>query len=125
MVLVAGPTYGVGPFGVVDETGADKWVVTPMTTKISGGVVTLTIPSGDFGYFMHPIEYGVATFTDFYTKIPGGWDGAAWPLNDIGTTDGPITINVTRSGITRQYYLYRTDFDGLGVVAYQVDYANR
>lgn len=60
---------------------------------------------GLYGYFLSPKDFGDVSFRSS-SGITGGWDGASWPLDDIGDTYGPVEI--TLDG--QQWYLYRTDF---------------
>lgn len=71
---------------------------------------TVTFPSTNFGeylYYMAPVSYGTATFRDSFGFV-GGWDGASWPLDDMGDTNGPVVVTY----LGTQWNLYRTDWDG-------------
>ena len=66
---------------------------------------------------------GLAEFLDTASDFVGGWDGASWPDDgDIGSEYGPIIIQRTLHGITSDWYLYRTDFDGLGAFEFKITF---
>lgn len=87
-------------------------------------IMDFNIPDGHFGYLCYPKAIGLATFTDTNLGIPGGWDGASWPEGDVGSTFGPIEIQRQVGDTVSTWYLYRTDFDSLGDVSYQVEFEN-
>lgn len=85
-------------------------------------IALFTLDAGDAGsglkmYFAYPVSYGEATFTDTSNGFQGGWDGVT---NDPFNWTGPTTINVTVDGLPVPFYLYGTDFDGIGVVQWSV-----
>lgn len=124
---VFGPMYGFGPFGLNDSTSLLANITSLMSTKLSGGLMTINVPLHKYGYFMHPVEYGLATFTNTANAQAGGWDGVTWPLDSIGTVMGPIIVPISLGGspIQKQFYVYRTDFSSLGVIQYRVDYEHQ
>jgi len=87
-----------------------------------------TLPSmegGLYGYFLSPKDYGDVRFRSS-GGITGGWDGASWP-DDGSTGDqyGPIAITRTNElGVSSTWYLYRTDFDGIGTYTYEVTFGH-
>ena len=72
----------------------------------------------DYYYYMSPVEFGKATFV--FSGFTGGWDGATWPLDDMGDTYGPVEI--TFGG--RQWLFYRTDWPGGMGGTYTVGFEN-
>lgn len=70
-------------------------------------------------YYAVPIEYGTATFKDPY-GFTGGWDGASWELDDVGSEYGPVEITFRGT----QWRLYRTDFSGMDGGNYRVSFEN-
>lgn len=72
-----------------------------------------------FFYYMAPVEYGAVTFRSD-AGLVGGWDGASWPLDEVGDEYGPVEI--TYQG--RRWNLYRTDFPGNPASGYTVSFAN-
>lgn len=79
---------------------------------------TLNATAGLSMYYAYPTEYGLATFIDVSNGFAGGWDGAH---GDNGSTLGPIIVNVdTGGGNIVPFYLYSTDWTGLGVMTWVV-----
>lgn len=76
-------------------------------------------PDNLFFYYLCPIEYGAVTFRDG-SGLAGGFDGASWPIDDIGEEYGPV--QVTYKGT--EWNLYRTDFPGGRGGTYTVSFAN-
>lgn len=113
------PLLGTAPFGVQEAT-----IRTFETLPLGNQTFSLTIPGGQFGYLCYPKAMGLAVFTDTNLGIPGGWDGASWPFEDIGVNNGPIEIQRTIGDTTSTWYLYRTDFDSLDDVTYEVVFEN-
>lgn len=78
----------------------------------------------DYGYVCYPKAMGEARFTDKVSNFEGGWDGASWPDQDVGDEYGPIEIERTVNGVTLTWYLYRTDFSGIGSATYDFQVPN-
>lgn len=76
-------------------------------------------PDNMFFYYLCPTEYGAATFRDT-SGLAGGFDGASWPIDDIGEEYGPVLVDY----LGREWNLYRTDFPGNRGGAYSVSFAN-
>ncbi len=80
-----------------------------------------TLPAavdGNYFYYMAPASFGAATFT--FMGFNGGWDGASWPLDDMGDEFGPVEIEI--DGVL--WHIYRTDWpDSIGG-DYSVRFAN-
>lgn len=112
------PKYGVGPYGVDTEAEIDLYLTETMPDQ-NEGVFSQTSNAGEYLYFMSPRALGAATFVNDDNGFQGGWDGATWPLDDIGGS-GPIAI--TYQG--ERWYLYRSDFHTLGNTNYRVSYHN-
>lgn len=87
----------------------------------SGGTITLDPNADEYGYFAHPKHLGIATFTyipiaNSATSIIGGWDGAS-------AGSGPITVTRTyETGLTEEWYLYRTNLRGFAAGKFAVSY---
>jgi hypothetical protein len=112
------PIYGIGPIGIDNDFELSQLLNTLPSN--SNQVFNLTIPAGDYGYFAHPSNLGIARFVD-NTGLEGGWDGASWE-STIGQYSGPIAILRNIGGVIQTWYLYRTDFPGLGVKQYTVSF---
>ncbi len=83
---------------------------------------TFVLPAIDetlYYYYIVPLAYGLATFYG-PSGFAGGWDGASWPLDDVGEEYGPVEITYRGN----QYLLYRTDFGGGRGGTYTVTFAN-
>jgi len=103
-----------------DEIG--MWTHKVYQTSDSGSV-TFNPDTDEYVYFTYPIALGTATFTDLSINIAGSWDGASWLDNGvIGDVYGPITIKRTVDNINQDFYLYRTDFPGIGNKTFQIDF---
>jgi len=119
------PIYGLGPIGISSDVDITQYLTNPMPDRNSGNTFTLNAGPTQYMYFAHTVDLGVAVFIDVATNLEGGMDGATWP-NDgsIGTTTGPL--QVTRvdpvTGASQDWYLYRSDFGGLGNFTFQVNY---
>lgn len=109
----------VGPFGINSQTLLEQFAVASTITQ-SGDIQSLQLDDLEYAYLAHPVSYGIAAFFVPGDDIQSGWDGATWPINGVGDTYGPITIDYTKFGVTKSYYLYRTDFEGLGPIQYQI-----
>jgi hypothetical protein len=64
-----------------------------------------------YQYFAYPALYGPVNFYDEDSHLTGGWDGAS---DDPYSAMGPKVLSVTIAGITSVFYVYRTDYPGLG-----------
>jgi hypothetical protein len=118
------PVFGTGPIGVSDSASVSAFLTSQLPTNASGQSISLNIVNGQYGYFAHPADLGVAVFSD--NNAPGfigGWDGATWP-NDgtIGQNLGPLSISRTINGFETVWYLYRTDFAALGMSSYLITF---
>lgn len=122
VVRNAVPIYGVGPIGIRNDPEVAQYLTGSLPSLASNQRFTLTAPAGKYMYFCHPASLGIAQFTDAASDIVGGWDGASWPDDgDVGEVYGPIAITrVDSQGTTSNWYLYRTDFDGIGTFTYEV-----
>ncbi len=98
-------------------------ITTPVDAVENNSSFTLTSGAGEYMYFATPVSHGLVTFTDSL-GFAGGWDGATWPNDgNIGTTDGPVVLNIAHNGDTSDWYVYRTDFPQLGTQTFKVRYA--
>ena len=76
-------------------------------------------------YLCYPVALGLAQFRDLASDFIGGWDGATWPDDGtVGEVYGPLTVQRTINGVTSSWYLYRTDFDGIGTFTYELTLGN-
>lgn len=116
------PSYGIGPIGIK----ADPEISTYLTKEIgyvNSAIINLSTDMGEFMYLCYPVAKGLATFRDTASDFVGGWDGASWPDDgDIGSEYGPIVIQRTINGVVSDWYLYRTDFEGLGPFEFEVTF---
>lgn len=73
---------------------------------------SLTANGGNFMYFASPVEFGPVQFLDTDSSFVGGWDGA----NDNPfEVYGPIMLDLVIEEETIPYYVYRTDYEDLGL----------
>lgn len=126
VVRNAVPIFGVGPIGVRNDPEVANYLTGKLPNNNSNQRFTLTAPAGQYMYFCHPVSLGIAKFVDTASDLEGGWDGASWPDDgDIGDQYGPITITrLDSKGVPSNWYLYRTDFDGIGTFTYEVSFGN-
>lgn len=116
------PLYGTGRISPSDYTN-QALIEATLTVEHLDAADTPTFnisTSGpdDYSYYAVPVEYGLASFQDQY-GFTGGWDGASWELDDVGSEYVPVEITFQGA----QWYLYRTDFPG-GNGDYIVSFAN-
>ena len=115
--------FGTGPIGLTSFEDFSQYGGQTMDTKESGGMLEAKVPQGEYLYYAHPAAMGLATFTDPVLGLSGGMEGATWPDDGgVGSNYGPLTITRTVNGVTTDWYLYRSDFSGLGDVTFRVDY---
>lgn len=99
-----------------------------MASNVTGDTLTLNIVAGSWGYLMSPVSNGAITFLDISPSggggATGGWDGASWPADGrVGDTRGPVVVTLDFGAGEEEWYLYRTDFQGLGNRTYRLTYA--
>ena len=120
IMLTASIHYGVAPEGI--NTEAAILALPKLASSASGQILTFNLPNGNFAYFAVPSTIANAntvTFTEMpYLEI-SAWDGATWPLDDIGDTYGPLSVPGTLNGSPITWYLYRTDFSDLNSITYK------
>lgn len=137
--------WGVAQFSDTDFTGGkddpnqagdpyDRWTgvqdfIDSELTNIhaaqeSGIQVSLDIPFPYYAYFACPIEMGPANFIDNDTGFPGGWDGAKWPDGGTHSATGPIVVQYDDGDGLSYWYVYRTDFSGIGQMSWTVNFPN-
>lgn len=118
------PVFGVGPIGIRSDSQIQEFLSEEAPNLSTGFTFSLVSNLGEYMYFTHPVSLGIARFFDLDSGFEGGWDGASWPDDgDIGTVYGPIVVQrLDSSGNTSDWYLYRTDFDGLGEINYRIEF---
>lgn len=115
------PRFGLGRLDSYDNQAMmDIALATEHEDPLNNPSFVLpAIDDSTYYYYMVPVQYGAATFRD-PSGLVGGWDGASWPLDDVGDEYGPVEI--TYRG--HQYMLYRTDFPGGRGGTFSVTFAN-
>lgn len=118
------PVYGLGPIAIDTDGEITTYLTNQMPGTSSGFQLTLNASTpSTYMYFAHRASLGIAQFIELITGFEGGWDGATWPSDgSIGNTVGPLSVQRTVNGITETWYLYRTDFGGIGEFTYTVNY---
>lgn len=137
------PRWGIAQFSDTDFTGGkedpnqagdpyDHWTgvqdfIDSELTSIhpvqeNGIVVDLDIPFPYYAYFAHPVEMGLAEFIDNENGFPGGWDGIEWPDGQVGSTSGPMMVTYDDGNGPSYWYIYRTDFSGIGQMSWTVNF---
>jgi hypothetical protein len=115
------PYYGVS--AVVDQSAKTGDFILalphrgPTPDRLNPSFI-LNAPTPDLTmYYAYPVAYGEATFLDVQANFQGGWDGAH---GDYGSTLGPLIVPVTIDGHVVNFYLYQTDWEGLGEIEWSV-----
>jgi len=117
------PVYGLGVIGIHNDSGILS--LTSQFVSNANATFTINVTSGHYGYFATPSNLGIAEFTNTSTNLQGGWDGASWPSDgSIGIQNGPIAVLRNIGGIVQTWYLYRTDFPGIGNATYKVSFGH-
>jgi len=126
-VTVSVAVVPIYPFyGVADQSSVkDEALVLGLSGRgLLGDLVsTFTLDSGAAGststmFFAYPVSYGLAQFEDQSTiGFFGGWDAATG--DPVNGALGPMTLNVTIAGVAVPFYLYETDFPGLGQITWK------
>ena len=94
-----------------------------MTSNVNGDLLTMDHGANGYGYVFSPVSNGTIQFTDTSNNTIGGWDGATWPDGDIGETFGPKTISLDFGAGADPWYVYRTDFTGIGLKTWKLVYS--
>lgn len=125
------PLFGTYAYGVSNtslfQSVVDEGAFTKLLSR-TGGIFNVDPDADEYGYFAHPKALGLATFTyipepNSASSIIGGWDGAQRGQDGSGTQEGPITVTRTyESGLTEQWYLYRTNLRGFSAGRFAVSY---
>lgn len=115
------PKYGVGNH-LYDIDDIRALTHTSPTTR--NHTFAMQVPEGEYGWFAYPAALGKATFIDSIVRIEGGWDGATWPEGSIEASSGPVLVTMLHHGEYVDWYLYRTDFPGLGQIQFEVMFEN-
>ncbi len=118
----ARPMYGQGPIGLRSDEELTLYLTKELdfsTTQL----IQIDTAMGEYAYLMYPVSMGLVQFRDTASDLIGAWDGASWPDDgDIGTELGPIVIKRNIDGVMEDWYLYRTDFDGLGEFEFEITF---
>lgn len=106
------PTYvGLLPYAIATVGELQSLTVVNLVLPYR---FTLNAPVGQYMYFAAPTTYGYIKFYDTESQFTGGWDGANNNWSIFGPRDVPI------DGV--MYYVYRTDFSGLGLSIWEARY---
>ena len=136
------PRWGVGGFSDVDLmggksgldqaggayetwTGPQDFIDSVLTTifpdQSDGQIINYNVPFPDYLYFACPKgETGSMTPTDTGTGFPGGWDGIQWADGGFDVTAGPLEFTYDDGNGATTWYVYRTDFSGIGQVEFSI-----
>lgn len=121
ITIEAVPIFGMGRFEAYDPEDP-MWLIVLATQhsdfETNSKFYLPAATEENYFYYMAPEAFGDATFT--FNGFNGGWDGANWPLDDMGTEYGPAKVQY--AGIT--WNMYRTDWPGGLEGYYSVRFAN-
>ena len=80
--------------------------------------------AASYGFYAYPASYGYASFQDMANGgFIGAWGGAGNPTSGPNAAslaageDRPLEINITISGVSVPFYVYRTEQQNLGLAA--------
>lgn len=121
VVVDAVPRYGMGRLETYDTTAPIFLICMATEHDDFQQNPKFTLPVAtdyDYYYYMSPVEFGEATFA--HSGFTGGWDGASWPLDDMGEVYGPVVIEFGG----RNWNMYRTDWPGNMGGTYTVRFAD-
>ena len=113
------PYYGVAPVSSTKNAALILSLPGRGTVADLTAAFTLTSTGSNTMFYAYPASYGLAKFEDqgaigFF----GGWDAATG--DPFSGAAGPLTIQVPVDGVPTDYYLYQTDFPGLGTITWHV-----
>lgn len=119
------PVYGFGIIGLRNDQAISDNLTNALPTINSNQSFTLSIGLGKYGYFAYPASLGLARFIQANNSVEGGWDGAGWSDDgSVGTSTGPLTVARLQNGVVTNWYLYRTDFAGVGLRTWTILFGN-
>ena len=112
------PYYGKGPAGM--RTANFVLGLPGRGEKADRrNVFDLELCEGEKGYYAYPVSYGKGQFFNLDTGMSGGWESS--PDNAGGDVFEPDTVMVpVGGGKTEAFYIYETDYSGLGVIRFEV-----
>lgn len=94
-----------------------------MSSNVNGDTLTLNAGPDEYMYLFSPVYNGAISFRDLSTNFVGGWDGASWGDGDVGENFGPVIVSLDFGAGAENWYVYRTDFSGVGNHTYSLTYA--
>lgn len=100
------------------NNGTLSVVLNQQILSVNGTKFDIEDVGDNYYYFLAPKRYGRVSFKA--NGLSGGWDGASWPLDDIGDEYGPVEVTY----LGKPYNLYRTDFNGNAAATYEVLFQN-
>lgn len=106
-------------------TGVQDFIDSALTLQpLVGNSVDIadTLDFPYYGYFAHPASLGLAQFADGSSGFPGGWDGIEWEDGGMGSTSGPKLVQYDDGTGLADWYVYRTNFSGIGESSWTVSF---
>lgn len=116
------PYYFTGPWGITTTQQlleVDKQALTGANPVM----INVDVLDGTFGYFLIPASTYNHSFLDQSSGLSGGWDGADWPLDDIGNNGTLFPVVMPVEGVDADWLLFRTDFSGVPDTDFEVSYS--
>ena len=98
-------------------TGVQDFIDSELTnviTPVTDGQIITTVAFPLYVYLAIPKSEGFVTFTDDDTGFAGGFNGAAWGDGGTPSTSGPVTVSYNDGTGVVDWYVYRSDFSGIG-----------
>lgn len=115
------PVYGIGPIGIRTDELIEEYLTLELKEERVQFIELTAAGADEYMYVCYPAAWGLGEFEDQATMLIGAWDGATWPDDGgIGEVYGPLTVERTINGVTSNWYLYRTDFSGLGYYKFKL-----
>lgn len=116
---------GAAPVSIkTDKDINDFLIPNNVGLLLSNGMeFTVTAGASDFIYFIYPVSAGLAKFTEASTGLDIPMDGASWNLSTVGAYRGPLAISRFADGVSTDWYVYRSNYAGLGTKTIRVHFS--
>lgn len=121
------PYFAVSPYLSASQYDTSAKVIAlsdgQMSSNVTGDTFTVNATANNYVYLFSPVSNGAISFRDQASNFIGGFDGATWGDGDIGETYGPVIVSLDFGTGAEDWYVYRTDFSGVGAHTYVLTYA--
>lgn len=112
-------------YGAVDLTQPSRQLLSQSLEGFQGEDFDITLLENQYGFFAYPAALGKAIFYDRgFINARGGWHGATWTPYDAAFEEFSIMDPIVAEVGGTSWYIYRTDFPGIGDGTYAVRFEN-